>query len=114
MVRSVHPHHNEEHMKRFSAVALICLLSSACYTARVATRGTPGQTFDHAGATLLWGLTTTETEALECERGLQSVETYFPWWGYLVSSITAGIVVPIRKQYTCLAPAPAPAVSVRP
>ena len=39
--------------------------------------------------------------AEECERGLAEVRTQIPWYGYLVSALTLGIVNPIDRQYFC-------------
>jgi hypothetical protein len=92
-------------MRRLISITALLALCN-CYAARVIGPGTGGTVQNEAGASLLWGLTSTESQAIECEHGLKSVATYFPWWGYIVATVTVGIVVPIRKEYTCLSAAP--------
>jgi len=98
-----------------SLVVLVVLstLTSGCYMARVASHGTPGLSESETGFSLLWGITSTKTNAMECEYGLQSVSTYFPWYWWLLSGVTVGIVMPIVKDYTCNATPPG-AIPVQP
>jgi hypothetical protein len=95
--------------QRIVALALTASMFSGCFSARVTARGTPEFTESQTGFSLLWGITETKTQAVECEHGMQSVNTYFPWYWWLLTGVTVGIVTPIVKEYTCRAPTPAPA-----
>ncbi|MBL9037304.1 MAG: hypothetical protein JNG84_02205 [Archangium sp.] len=88
-------------LRTVAAVISIALTTSGCFTARVSARGVPGIQQRETGVSLLWGLTGTHTRAMECEYGLNSVETFFPWYWWLLSGLTVGIVTPIVKEYTC-------------
>jgi hypothetical protein len=96
-----------------SAVLALCLFSG-CYTARVVARGSAGETHSETGFSLLWGITETKSSAIECEYGVQSVTTYFPWYHGILYGITAGIVMPVVKEYTCLATPSVVAMPVAP
>lgn len=57
------------------------------------------------GVSVLWGLTNSNTDAVECRHGMAYTEVYHPWWGILfVQPLTLGIVTPLRKVYQCAAP----------
>jgi hypothetical protein len=93
-------------MPRPAAALLVVLLalatSTACYTAGVvspARRGVERQT-DH-GAVLFWGMWQSKTDASECREGLAEAASWTPWYGYIVSPLTLGIVHPVVKGYTC-------------
>jgi hypothetical protein len=90
-------------MRLLLPLSMIALMLNGCYAARINSRAARGETYNYAGASLLWGLTSTETDANECPNGMAYAATYFPWWGYFVAGITVGIIVPIRKEYTCVA-----------
>ncbi len=102
-------------MKKLALFVVLGLAFQGCFTARVASGAQPGQTERETGFSLLWGITSTKTAAVECPHGLQAVETYFPWYWWLLSGVTAGIVTPIVKEYTCAAaPAGAPPAAPSP
>jgi hypothetical protein len=88
------------------SIVVLPLLASGCYNARVVApvQGQVGEGSRHAetGVSWLWGMTATKSEAVECPAGLASTETYQPWWGaFFVAPVTAWIVTPIRKEWTC-------------
>jgi hypothetical protein len=91
-------------MPRPAAALLVLTLlgATACYTAGVvspAARGVKRQT-DH-GVILLWGMWQSKTHADECREGLAEAATWTPWYGYIVGPITAGLLHPVVKGYTC-------------
>ncbi len=88
--------------KRLMLVAVV-MLNSSCFMARVVAKGPAGEHHSNTGVSLFWGLTSTESDADECPNGLQRVATYHPWYTWLLSTITIGIVTPIVKDYTCMA-----------
>lgn len=94
-------------------LAVLSTMLSGCFMSRVTSRGTPGIHESETGFSLLWGITSTKTGATECEYGLQEVATYFPWYWWALYGITAGIVMPIVKDYTCNATPPG-ATAVQP
>ncbi|MCP3101615.1 hypothetical protein LZ198_22315 [Myxococcus sp. K15C18031901] len=53
------------------------------------------------GSTLVYGLTTSNVAAPECQHGLSRVDVYWPWWSPLVYMATFGIVTPLRAEYVC-------------
>ncbi len=105
-------------MKIRSTLAVLAVLAvgtlSGCFTARVVARGTAGETHSETGFSLLWGITETKSSAIECEYGVQSAATYLPWYYGLLYGITGGIVMPVVKEYTCLAAPSVVAVPMAP
>lgn len=88
--------------RRAAAPLLAALLAGGCLstgvqspTARQGPRGS------EVGVSWFWGLTSTVHYAQECHAGLAEVETHVPWYTYVVSPLTAGIVTPMMVQYTC-------------
>lgn len=88
------------------ALALVIVLLAGCFGGAVSSAAGKGTTESRIGVSLFWGLTTTRTQAVECQNGLAEVEVYWPWWSAMfISPLTAGIITPIKKVYTCTAPA---------
>lgn len=88
---------------------IACVLLSGCYSYSVRTNLPPGQTESRLGVTLVGGLIGTEASP-NCPNGLAYSETHAPWWGFLVASLTIGIVVPWRAEWACAAGPVAPVV----
>lgn len=83
-------------------ITALLLLSSGCMTAGVSSpveRDGPRRS-DH-GATFFWGITDAVLYAEECEQGLAEARTQLPWYAYIVSPLTLGIVNPVERQYYC-------------
>jgi hypothetical protein len=89
-------------MKRLVlSVVLLCSLTG-CYRMSVRSGATPtGPLQADTSASLVFGLTTANSNASECANGFSRVDVYWPWWGPLVYGITLGIVTPIRAEYIC-------------
>jgi len=94
-------------------VVLVGLLPG-CFRMSVRS-GAPreGLPVQRMGSTLVYGLTTSNVAAPECQHGLSRVDVYWPWWGPLVYVVSFGLVAPLRTEYVCAeaqgaAPAPAP------
>lgn len=85
-------------------ITALLLLASGCMTAGVSSpveRDGPRRSDD--GAIFFWGITDAVEYAEECEHGLAEVRTQLPWYGYIVSPLTLGIINPIERQYYCAA-----------
>ena len=99
-------------------LAALMLGTTGCFNAKIRTAAAPlpgGEKHSDTGVSLFWGMSNTTSDAIECPNGLSYAEAYWPWWGYfLVSPLTLGIVVPIRKVYICAAQPAAPAASAGP
>jgi hypothetical protein len=98
-------------MKKLLVLSLSVVLSG-CFHGRVVSGARGGPVESELGFSLLWGLTSTKTSAIECRNGLASAGSYLPWWAFLLSGITAGIVTPVMKEYSCNVDAPAPHAAV--
>ncbi len=81
------------------SIGMLCL--SGCYHGYVVAPVRAGPERTELGISWLWGLTSTRTNAVECKYGLAMAGSYYPWWGFLLSGITAGIVNPVEKSYAC-------------
>lgn len=89
---------------RSSSAVVLCLLLSGCFRVVVdSPAARTGQHGDGSGVSFL-GLTTVTTDARECTYGIAKVETYMPFWGWLLALVTAGIVPGMTAQYHCAAP----------
>lgn len=87
-------------------LAVVVASSSACYRATIKSGASPSTApREEGGASFVFGLTSTSTEAPECRQGLSTASVYWPWWGGFVYAITLGIVTPIKMEYTCAGPA---------
>jgi len=93
-------------MKRMALVVAVALSASGCFHGHVVSSARGGPTERDLGFSLLWGLTETRTVAVECKNGLASAGSYLPWWAFLLSGLTAGIVTPVVKEYSCNYEAP--------
>ncbi|MDX2014210.1 MAG: hypothetical protein SFW67_28685 [Myxococcaceae bacterium] len=94
-------------MKKLLIVAMLFTFTG-CFHGRVVSGARGGPVESELGFSLLWGLTSTKTTAVECRNGLSSAGSYLPWWAFLLSGITVGIVTPVMKEYSCNIDAPAP------
>ena len=89
-------------MRRLPALLFVLALQSACYMHTVEIR--PWRDEPYASDTqvhFFWGITGVTTPARVCQRGLERATFYMPWWGFIVSPLTLGIVVPTTVDYVC-------------
>lgn len=89
-----------------AAVLLVALLGSSCFHTLVRS-GMPGmamQETSRVGWNVAWGIVRADIDAPECHHGLAQVETWTPWWGFLIEAITIGILTPEEAEYSCAAP----------
>lgn len=95
-------------MRRGFGLVLACVLlvsSLGCFTAGVSSPvARLGDERGASGVTWFWGLTSTVKYAEECRTGLAEVKTWVPWYAYIVSPLTLGIVTPMRQEYICARP----------
>ena len=87
----------------FLALALLSALSSSgCYSYVVRTTA-PQTTAPNTsiGVSWIWGIIGTSATAAECTEGLAYSVTYMPWWSFLISGITAGLIVPMQAEWAC-------------
>jgi hypothetical protein len=96
-------------MPRIALIAVLALSLSGCFSTTIRTRATRDlrRQGEDTGASFAWGLSPVTASAIECENGIAEARVYWPFWGGLVSIITAGIVTPIKTEYVC-AEAPKP------
>ena len=95
-------------MNRMISAALLLSLCSGCYMSRVTAPGFAGTKHDDTGFSLFWGITRTDQGAVECTAGMKEVTHYWPWYAPVLQLITLGIVSPIKREYTCIAPTATP------
>lgn len=97
-------------LRRVFAVLSIAVFASGCFGTSIRSGAARSNvTEEELGFSLFWGLTTSSTAAVECRFGLAETESWLPWYWWLLSSITAGIVTPVKKRYTCaMGPTPPP------
>jgi hypothetical protein len=90
-------------MRRTLAALVIASLVplSACYTAGVESPIARASRYDDVGVSWFWGISNSVSDAQQCRKGLAEVETWFPWYTYIVAPLTIGIVTPIKKAWTC-------------
>ena len=89
-------------MRRLAALAALAVLHTGCYMHVVEIR--PWRDEPYSSDTqvhLFWGITGVTTPARVCQRGLERATFYMPWWGFIVSPLTLGIVVPTTVDYVC-------------
>jgi len=95
-------------MRRAVALVLVSALlvsSLGCFTAGVSSPAARlGDERRSGGVTWFWGLTSTVKYAEECRTGLAEVQTWVPWYAYIVSPLTLGILPPMRQEYICARP----------
>jgi len=89
-------------MRRMLALLIACTAAlPGCFTAGVEATVARGSRHSDVGWTWFWGVSNTITDAQQCRKGLAEVETWLPWYAYLIAPLTFGIVTPIKKQYVC-------------
>jgi hypothetical protein len=89
-------------MNKLKALALAATLASGCFAYGVHSPARPqvvSQT--QLGVTFLWGLVGTDVFTSQCPTGLSYVRTYQPWWGFVVTAVTIGIVTPWQGEWSC-------------
>jgi hypothetical protein len=74
---------------------------SGCFHGRVVSGARAGPMQSELGLSLFWGLTESKTTPVECKNGLAVAGSYLPWWWWLLSGITVGILTPVTKEYAC-------------
>ncbi len=84
-------------------VALLTLeLVSGCYSYGIHTSApSTGIEERQRGPVFLWGLVGQEKLAAQCDTGLARAESYMPWWGGIVGTLTLGTIIPWRVEYEC-------------
>ncbi len=84
---------------------LVILGSSGCYRYGVSSgAASDGVLRQQRGPTFLWGLVGQDKLAGQCDAGLARSESYMPWWGGIVGTLTVGLIVPWRVDYECVQP----------
>jgi hypothetical protein len=87
-------------------VLLAALLGSSCFHTLVRS-STPGLAMHESsrlGWNVAWGIVRADIDAPECHAGFAQVETWTPWWGFLIEAITLGILTPETAEYVCASP----------
>lgn len=93
-------------VNRLLCMLLVFLFVGGCYRGVVRSPAREvGQPIEDTGATFVYGLVGTTTDAKDCVHGIARAEVFWPWWGGLVNVISFGIVTPVRMMYVCAAPA---------
>ncbi|MGV3625926.1 MAG: hypothetical protein ACO1OB_34270 [Archangium sp.] len=92
--------------KNVFIVACAAFLLQGCFSSVVRANGPRGERYSSAGASLFWGITTPTHGAKQCPNGLREVEMWRPWYSYLVSLVTIGIVTPITSEWECMGSPP--------
>lgn len=83
---------------------LVAAALTGCYSFHVSGAAQPqGILSSRTGATFVFGLIGTDAVASECQHGLAFVETSEPWWGFVVTGITFGLITPWHAEWACAA-----------
>lgn len=97
--------------RRFVAVLLLAVFASGCFGTRISSAAPRSNiTQEEVGFSLFWGLTQSNTGAVECTHGIAETESWLPWYSGFLYTLTLGIVTPVKKKYTCAMGATPPPV----
>jgi hypothetical protein len=88
----------------FPLLLLALLAPTGCFTAGVSSPAArDGNHKSDTGVVWFWGISDAVKNAEECTGGLAEVKTQFPWYTYIVTPLTLGIIHPVNRQYYCAA-----------
>ena len=86
------------------AALITALAVSGCNSYHIASAAQAQSAINsRTGATFVFGLIGTEATAIDCKAGLAFVETSEPWWGFIATGITFGLITPWHAEWACVA-----------
>ncbi len=89
-------------MRTIAATVLAAILGAGCYQVHVRTTARLGD-YEEEETTMHFvnGLTPATIRASDCPNGVARVSFKLPWWNFLLSSVTFGIVSAAQTTWVC-------------
>ena len=89
-------------MRRLAPFLIASAVLSGCYNVHVRTTARLGE-YEDEETTLHFinGLTPAQIRARECPNGLARVSFKLPWWNFLLSGVTFGVVSAAQTTWVC-------------